>query len=483
MNGLPDDPTTLKHFADQDAESAELLATSIWIQWLYREQQRQQGCSSEVTESHEASPPLSMTQAWPMAADRKAITQLLKDIQQLPIPSHYLIITEQHALALSIETDHITLFDQNNPCYFQIVDRTSSDDLALALFNALLPPLDCNVSISGAYAEAQCGSFRSRLPSDPERPWEINNQSFLKAFQAYAVFTIQAALPANSSGKAVADIDEQLEWLSDQQFYRVPDVNTADARGVTRLHLASRAGNQISVAEQLRANAWHSPVTEAGQTPFSMARAKGQQEVVQLLQQQGAIEAAGHPSSDTSTLLYQRYSQPQVHPEPQIYQPDYRHPASERLSGQSFGQHCQAGCGTGVGSSDNLKGYRFRKAMASLGRGEDPVSRLIDRVDQVQDNAVKFALKRHPTLGAIILSSRHITGEFIAEQVDLLDKVTGQVVSESWNNLDQNHKDELNGLLKLATVLPGGKGLGILKWTPHAYKHFPPNNKKWESYS
>ncbi|WP_161787508.1 hypothetical protein, partial [Endozoicomonas numazuensis] len=51
-NGLLDDPSTLKHFADQDAESAELLATSTWIQWLYREQQRQQGCSSEITSNH-----------------------------------------------------------------------------------------------------------------------------------------------------------------------------------------------------------------------------------------------------------------------------------------------------------------------------------------------------------------------------------------------------------------------------------------------
>ena len=460
-NGMPDTPSTLKHFAGQDVESAELLATSTWVQWLYREQQRQQGCSSEVTTSHETSPPLAMTQAWPMAADRKTITRLLRDIQRLPIPGHYLVTTEQHVLALSIEDDRIILFDQNNPCYFQVVDRASSDDLAPVLFNALLPPLDCDISISDAYAEVQCGRFRSRLPSDPDKPWNIKNHSFLKAVQAYAVFTIQAVLPTNSSRKAVAGIDEQLEWLSDQQFNRVPNVNIADARGVTRLHLASRAGNQVSVAEQLRAKAWHSPVTEAGQTPLSLAKARGQQEVVKLLQAEGAIETAGPPDSEPSTLLYQRYSQPQVHPEPQIYQPDYRHPATERLPGQSFGQHCQAGCGTGVGDSGSPDGYRFRKAIAAIGRGEDPVSQGVERTVQ---GMVKISYEHFPEETQKILNGLAASGEAVDAVIDFADRTTGRVVSKKWNSLDQVTRDELAGYGKIFSVIvPATKVRGLLQ--------------------
>ena len=471
-NGLPDTPSTLKHFAGQDAESAELLATKTWVQWLYREQQRQQGCSSEITDNHETSPPLAMTQAWPMAADRKTINQLLRDIQRLPIPGHYLVTTEQHALALSIEAGRIILFDQNNPCYFQVVDRSSSDDLAPILFNALLPLLSCDLSLSDTFAEVQCGRFRSRLPSDPNKPWEINNHSFLKAFQVNAVFTIQAALPANSSGKAVARIDEQLEWLSDQQFYRVPDINTVDARGVTRLHLASRAGNQTSVVEQLRAKAWHSPVTEAGQTPLSLARARGYQEIVQLLQQlgaiEGAIETAGHPDSAPSTLLYQRYSQPQAHPEPQIYQPNYHHPAPERLPGQGFGQntfnqHCSTGCGTGGGGSDSLEGYRFRKAVAAIGRGEDPVSQ---GIEQTVQGMVKISYEHFPEETQQVLSRLAASGEAIDAVVDFADRATGRVVSKKWNNLDQVTRDELVGYGKvLSVVVPATKVKGLASFS------------------
>ncbi|KEQ17556.1 hypothetical protein GZ78_17585 [Endozoicomonas numazuensis] len=379
-------------------------------------------------------------------------------------------------MALSIETDRITLFDQNNPCYFQVVDRTSSDDLAPVLFNALLPPLDCNASISGDYAQVQCGNFRSRLPSDPERSWDINNHSFLKAFQAYAVFTIQAVLPANSSRKVVSGTDEQLEWLSDQQFNRVPDVNTADARGVTRLHLASRAGNQISVAEQLREKVWHSPVTEAGQTPLSMARVKGQQKVMQLLQAEGAIETPGYLDSDPSTLLYQRYSQPQVHPEPQIYQPDYRHPVSERLPGQNFEQHCQSGCSTGIDGSDGLGGYRFRKAIAAIGRGEDPVSQGIERTVQ---GMVKISYEHFPEETQKVLNGLTASGEAVDAVVDFADKATGRVVSKKWNSLDQVTRDELAGYGKIFSVIaPPAKVRSLMSLDQLSGKHWSFNPKK-----
>ncbi|MGI9279003.1 MAG: hypothetical protein ACR2PX_05150 [Endozoicomonas sp.] len=83
----------------------------------------------------------------------------------------------------------------------------------------------------------------------------------------------------------------------------------------------------------------------------------------------------------------------------------------------------------------------------------------INRVEQVQDNVVKLITERHPTLSAISISSKQAAGEFIAEQVDLLDRTSGRLVSESWSNLDQNLRDELSGLLKVASVVPGGKAL------------------------
>ncbi|MGB1272546.1 MAG: hypothetical protein ACPG5T_10775 [Endozoicomonas sp.] len=200
-------------------------------------------------------------------------------------------------------------------------------------------------------------------------------------------------------------------------------------------------------------------MTEAGQTPLSMARVKRQQKVVQLLQAEGAIETAGHPDSEQSTLLYQRYSQPQVHPEPQIYQPNYRQSVSGRLPGQGFDQHCQAGCGSGVGDSGSPDGYRFRKAIAAIGRGEDPVSQGVERTVQ---GMVKISYEHFPEETQKVLNGLAASGEAVDAVIDFADRTTGRVVSKKLNSLDQRTRDELAGYGKiLSVVVPVSKVKGL----------------------
>ena len=124
-NALPDHPATLENFEKQDAESARQLETKVWIEWLYREQQRQQGCSAQVTTRDKTVPRLSMTHAWPMVTTRASTVQLLRTLRDQPIPAHYLLTTGKHALALSIEKDRLTLFDQNAPCYISYLFITN----------------------------------------------------------------------------------------------------------------------------------------------------------------------------------------------------------------------------------------------------------------------------------------------------------------------------------------------------------------------
>ncbi|MGI9279051.1 MAG: hypothetical protein ACR2PX_05390, partial [Endozoicomonas sp.] len=130
--------------------------------------------------------------------------------------------------------------------------------------------------------------------------------------------------------------------------------------------------------------------------------------------------------------------------------------------------HCPAG---GCGQSENSwESFKFRKALATIGRGEDPLSRFVDRVEQVHDNIVGFVMDRHPILSAIMITSKEVQGEFVAEQVDLLDRATGRVISESWNNLDQNLRDELSGLLKIVAVTPVGTSVKKLCSTADFFK-------------
>ncbi|MGI9279005.1 MAG: ankyrin repeat domain-containing protein [Endozoicomonas sp.] len=470
-SGMPDTPESFTAFSEQSPELADLVSHHVWMRWLYQIQKRQQGCPAAVEEidSDTAGNTLKMTPAWPMATTRASIKKWLRELSKLPTPAHYLLTTGRHAVVLSIETDHLLLFDQNNPCYFLQVKRSSPDDMAEALFNALLPPLNCeNVSISGEYAQVQCGTFKSRLSSNPDKPWNVNNHSFLKAFQTDAVFTVQAVLPHQAPERSLDEADENLEWLSariDQTFPTPVDVT--DAMGVTRLHLASRSGNREAVERLLSSGANPNGVTEGRVTALTLARSRHHQDIIQLLEEKGAIEQAIEASHPLQPELYQRYSAPmerEVSDNLQDYHAEERQRSVYRdspVAQDRFNQHCAAG-GCGLSPSvmgDSPRGFRFRKALGSIGRGEDPVSRFVDRVEQVQDNVVKLFTERHPTLAAISISSKQAAGEFVAEQVDLLDRASGRLVSESWNNLDQNLRDELNGLLKVASVMPGGVGL------------------------
>ena len=249
------------------------------------------------------------------------------------------------------------------------------------------------------------------------------------------------------------------------QAYPVP-INIADAAGITRLHLASRAGNLEAVRRLLHSGADPNTATEDGVTPLALARSRHHQDIAQRLEEKGAIEEAIEGFEARSLFrpeLYQRYSPPIEREVPGNLQEYHAQEVarSQRLPGSpsaysDFGQHCDAGsCGYSASViGDSPRGFRFRRALGAIGRGEDPISQFVDQVERVQDNVIRFVTDRHPTLQAISISSREVAGSFVAEQVDLLDRATGRVISQNWNQLDQNLKDEFNGLLKLASVVP-----------------------------
>ena len=466
--GLPDTPSTLEQFSQQDREAAELLSTQVWIKWLYREQARQQGCSADITEAP-AHSRLSMTRAWPGATTRAGMVQFLEDLLTLPGPAHYLFTTGHHALALSVEEYRLLLFDQNNPCYFLQVARTSSGVMAMAesLFAALLPSLSCEqVALHSDYVEIQCGDFKARLPSDPHQPWDINNHAFLKAFQTHAVFAVQVVFPEQSSQSRIDRADEAMEWLTDKLADEFTDkVNPADAQGMTPLHLASRAGNLQSVTTLLKAGASPNTKAEGGITPLQLARAYPA--IVKVLEESGAYESGNYLADTEAVNLYQRYSPPQHRAVPEdlqqyhaeeLQRSQYRSDHEQQPSTHpSFSQHCPAGsCGANnpvIG--DSPAGYRFRKALAAIGRGEDPITQGIERTTE---GMVKLAYDHFPSQTQTVLTHLAQAGETVDAVVNFADRATGQIVSRHWNQLDQTMRDELAGLGKVVSVVvPVGK--------------------------
>ena len=165
-NRLSDSTEAFDRFSLESPESVEWLGTYSWLSSVNVAQMHQkQGCQISESESgdHEF---LQMTQAWPVVATRAGLPWLIEQLMSQKMFGHYLITTETHAIALSIEQDRIMLFDQNAPCYFSGYSETASQALARLMFSAILPPLKCeNLSLHTDYAEVQCGTFSARLPA------------------------------------------------------------------------------------------------------------------------------------------------------------------------------------------------------------------------------------------------------------------------------------------------------------------------------
>ena len=66
------------------------------------------------------------------------------------------------------------------------------------------------------------------------------------------------------------------------------------------------------------------------------------------------------------------------------------------------------------------RGYRFRKALGVVGRGEDPVSAYVKRLEKVEDDVFLFFTDTHPTLAAISVSSGWAAGDMLSSQVQLV---------------------------------------------------------------
>ena len=479
---MPDNPETLQAYSRHFPESAELIDVHSWLKWLYREQFRQNGCSAEVTDTETPAAQLKMTQAWPVATTQSSTVQLLRELVKLPFPAHYLLTSGQHTIALSVEKDHLTLFDQNAPCYFLRVERTRAEHLANSVFHAISAHLNCKATVDGRGATVECGPYGTFLPAPESGSLDWNDVeqavSELNHKHPLAVWSLQAVMPTNTAAADLQEAEWRVEWLTGTLMNTLPThINASDAKGFTRLHLSSRSGNSESVKALLKAGADPTQDSLEGYSAYDMAcrfhpdtaalikehlLAKGiHPQCQQNEHPPGSLELA-KPWHDSSQPIPDNLFQSHQ----QTLQEDYYNPSAS-LPASSFSHdhnhgHCASNdCGS-ISTDNSWESFKFRKALGTIGRGEDLLSRFVDRVEQVQDNVVRLVTDRHPTLQAISVSTRQAAGSIVAEQVDLLDRVSGRVISQSWNNLDPSLKDELNGVLKIAAVVPGGKGLSTL---------------------
>lgn len=371
--GRSDNQATLQAFSRTDREAAQLIKAQVWMREVSLSQSNQ-FCTYFSTEGTRKQPAI-MTQAWPVAATEASIIELLRDLKKRPAPAHYLLTTGSHAIALSLEAEQITLFDQNLPCYFKQSRLNDSDVLAADLFYSLNTRPGCRVTMDDATTHIQCGASSMLVPdggihdmSEARRQMDI-----LKSSYPVVIMTLQQVFPEGTHPNVIKDNDAAIETLLNDLDYLFPvPPEATDSEGYTRLHLASREGNIQSVEKWLyagenpRLRSSTNSNNEQGTTAIELANSRRHTDVVkrlQAFQDTETIEDNAHINKMYRFMEYQRVNHKPV--------PENLHQAhwdsTHQHSSSNTGQYCQsvAGCG---GS------FEFRKAIVAIGRGEDPVS-------------------------------------------------------------------------------------------------------------
>ena len=474
--GRSDNPATLQDFSRTDREAAQLIKAYAWMRTVSFAQSNQLCTYFSIEETRKQPVTVTITQAWPVAATEASIVELLRDLRKRPVPAHYLLTTGSHAIALSIEAEQITLFDQNIPCYFKQSRLKDSDVIAADLFHALNTRPGCRVTLDDTSAHIQCGADSMFVPDGGAHDMdEIRRQmDSLKSGHPVVIMTLQQVFPESTSLNLVRDSDVTIKALIDDLDYLFPvPPGTTDSEGYTRLHLASREGNIRSVEKWLYAGenpglrSSTNSYNEQGITAIELADARKHADVVKLLQAFYDTETNGQSDLYTAEMhRFMEYQRVDYKPVPEdLHQAHWE--SIHKHSSPDTGQYCQSAVGCG-GS------FEFRKAIVAIGRGEDPVSQGIERTVQ---GMVKISYAHFPEETQKVLNGLAASGEAVDAVVDFADRTTGRVVSKKWNSLDQVTRDELAGYGKVfSVVVPAAKARGLSAFSKNT------KNLNWNSW-
>ncbi|WP_051785744.1 ankyrin repeat domain-containing protein [Endozoicomonas numazuensis] len=458
--GLSDNETTFETFSRTNDEAARLLKTLAWMQSVYDSQNRQR-CTYDIHSGNSFSgrasqkPTIVSTQGWPVALTKASTIEFLRELKKRPVPAHYLLFTASHSITLSLENDKITLFDQNAPCYFKQAGLEDSDELAADLFHALYTRPGCRVTVNADSIHYQCGVSTMLTVQQDENESIQQQKDTLKTAHPFVVVSLCQVFPENTPPQTIQSHDVNLSILLDDFAYLYPvPTRTTDSEGYTRLHLASRDGNISRVRQLLEEG--ESPglrssaniLNQPGRTALELAQARNHLDIIRLLQSYNTDDTddlthfLGEAQSD-AIHLYQSHWPVDRQPVPESPQKTHWETVQKHDSA-SVGQYYHSSC---VGSGGS---FEFRKAVVAIGRGEDPVSKGIERTVQ---GAVKISYEHFPEETRQVLNGLAATSETIDAVVNYADKATGGVISKHWDSLDQATKDELAGYGKILSVM------------------------------
>ncbi|MGI9281762.1 MAG: ankyrin repeat domain-containing protein, partial [Endozoicomonas sp.] len=340
-----------------------------------------------------------------------------------------------------------------------------SDELAADLFHALYTRPGCRVTVHNDSINYQCG-VSTMLTVQQDDDGFIQQKNALKTAHPFVVMSLRQVFPEHTPQRTIQSHDVTLGTLLDDFAYLYPvPPGTTDSEGYTRLHLASRDGNISRVRQLLEegenpgfrssANVLNQP----GRTALDLAR--GHSDIVRLLRSYNT-EATDHSIDFQAGGLTDALHLYQSHwPVERKTVPENPHQTHwetvQKHGSDTTGQYCQFGCGHNSGS------FEFRKAVVAIGRGEDPVSKGIERTAQ---GLIKISYDHFPEETRQVLNGLATTNEAIDAVVDYADKATGRVVSKKWNSLDQPTRDELTGYGKILSVMvPPAKVRGLASST------------------
>ena len=115
-----------------------------------------------------------------------------------------------------------------------------------------------------------------------------------------------------------------------------------------------------------------------------------------------------------------------------------------------------------------------------IGQEQDPASIWVnEKVEVLTNNLLRLSYEQSPALTQVFINVLVITGGLVSATFNLMDEASGQIVSRSWNSLDENTRNRIKGGEKVvsAVLLPLGLGKKTLEVTDHVLKTLKKNHR------
>ncbi|MGI9274444.1 MAG: ankyrin repeat domain-containing protein [Endozoicomonas sp.] len=238
-------------------------------------------CKTADTLSSNHSEAVIRTNYTPVATDHAELESFLC---KLPV-GHYTLSTSDHEIALSVDAEGFTLFDQNIPSYFLQTGRENTTQFASELMRSINvehPKSYCVFAISGYFINSETGRKEKKNTED-----QLNMLALCQNHQP-SVDKEVCSTPSGCTPLFLGAYYGNLDFVRSRLKSNPEELNITDSEDRSPLSVAAANGHYDSVALLLEYHTDLQQCTKKGASLMFCAAESGNAHIVELLLQHHA---------------------------------------------------------------------------------------------------------------------------------------------------------------------------------------------------